>query len=197
MAETELSKIPGKKIRMQYFNGWLWSYLLLVMIVLLSMTGACLLRRGTATEWGDLWKLICTAAPWMAFFAFPLVVASLCNRFLFGKMVCVVNETGIYALQGTQVQKIRWEEITCVEYGIRFPFYRWHRSWEERFSFACVICKDRTYKILHAPFLLIHEAKKAHRGLAWHLEKKAKQRGMLALIGGLIFICLSSMLLAL
>ena len=109
---------------------------------------------------------------------FPLLIASLFNRRFFGKIVCVLNEKGIYYLYGEQKRVAKWEEIERIEYCIRmWPFFMTNRIW----CHARVICGDSVVEIHQVPLMLIQQARKYRRGIKFCFEKT-----------GLVFVALSA-----
>ncbi len=109
MKKNKLSSIPGVRIRRQYFN--LPMYLMLYTLIVLSVSyvvSAWLAHDENITLylkriWN--WKLLAGCL-------IPLIVLSICNRFYFGRIVAVADETGLY----TEKDFIPWDCITLVEY---------------------------------------------------------------------------------
>ena len=100
--QEELKKIPGIKIRRQYFEELL--YLQIIGYGML-FTISCLI--GPHTEFlGFTVLLILTILP-------SLLLVFL-NRFLFGRIVCVINEEGVYYYH----RFIEWKAIERVEFDI-------------------------------------------------------------------------------
>jgi hypothetical protein len=87
----------------------------------------------------------------------PVIILSLLNRFLFGKIVCVVNEEGIYLESGL----VRYEQIEKIEYNPEPPFQKHSIN----FTHATVSVKSQgdepyVFDIFHFPAYALGKIKK-------------------------------------
>jgi hypothetical protein len=106
--ETELKDLNGKKIRWQYFSTFIY-----VMLAFFPMPLVMIIVTGLKENNLDLAKMvevILTALISWGVFLFPLIILSLLNRFLFGKIVGVVRDDGLHLendfITWKQIQKI-------------------------------------------------------------------------------------------
>ena len=64
-------------------------------------------------SWNLLWNITTEALPMIAAFILPLLILSVCSKFIFGKTVAVVEQKGLHLDNGF----IPWEDIKAVEYN--------------------------------------------------------------------------------
>ena len=138
----KLSSLEGTKIRMQYFNTYL--YTLAAFIPLL-----CLIVLGLT--WNDpRYSLVDTLSGIIAGFIAmsPIILLSILNRYIFGAIVCTLHKDGIYLKN----ERIPWKEIQSIRYIPEVP----HRhNWE--YCRLCVVRKKESGKefttdIQHFPY---------------------------------------------
>lgn len=111
----DLSQINGTKIRRQYFNFILYVFLatllpIIPMIFILECEKQNVL---VWTSWHLLWNTTTEALPTIVSFILPLFLLSVCSKFIFGKIIAVVEQKGLY-LDNTFIP---WEDIKSVEYN--------------------------------------------------------------------------------
>ena len=171
-AENKLKSIPGEKIRRQYFNVVIYPLLSFVLLVL-TMCVVTWFGNGTRDEKIEDMASLMVALLFLAVPLLPLIVLSILNRFYFGRVVCVLNEKGLYFADGFidediffkaegNVRMIRWEHIRKVAYdpdGFRFS----------RHTSGCKNCayittkpykKEIVAELNHVPFMLLRKMKK-------------------------------------
>lgn len=144
--KIQLRDIAGEKIRWQYFNVPIYELLYVAYIVAVMCIVFVI----------DAWSLEVTAAEVFAMLSMfgilllPFVILSAINRFWIGKIICVLNEEGIYYKDGL----IKWEAVTHIEYNAEQPT-RYNRH-----SSAYIIGKNMKVELAHAPYMLLRKAKK-------------------------------------
>lgn len=155
---NRLSDTDGTKIRRQYLN--IFVFVMLAMS-LLTVTPVLVMN----TLWGDSgtrlnsWSEIFTHIIAVALvLMLPFILVSVVNRFLFGKVVCVLNDRGISYRKGSAIREIRWEDVRGLEYGIRiFPFFA---TSEHPWCYARITGNKPDASIDQAPFMLLKKVKK-------------------------------------
>lgn len=170
--QEKLKSIPGEKIRRQYFNVVIYPLLSFVLLVL-TMCVVTWFGNGTRDEKIEDMASLMVALLFLAVPLLPLIVLSILNRFYFGRVVCVLNEKGLYFADGFidediffkaegNVRMIRWEHIRKVAYdpdGFRFS----------RHTSGCKNCayittkpykKEIVAELNHVPFMLLRKMKK-------------------------------------
>ena len=115
LQQTELKNIIGEKIRRQYFNYLIGIFLSFVPMVPIMMFILEWKEHG-APHFAEVFfafleTLPVTASIW-GIVLIPLVILSLFNRFLFGKIVCVFDENGLYL----DNDMFLWREVKSVSY---------------------------------------------------------------------------------
>ena len=113
MGENHLKHIEGKKIRRQYFNiPLIVLYSLMLAIPYAIFTISLCMGKLDSYEWpATLWTSI-----WVCFFfSLPLLVLRALSKHCFGRIICVLNEDGIYY---SHKGKLCWETIEKIEYVI-------------------------------------------------------------------------------
>ena len=141
-----LRRVPGKRIRMQFFNMFTVGNTVVVLAILLLALIKMLLGEETPPEeWVD--ALITSAvilAPWY--------LLTVLNWFFFGRIVCVLNEEGIFYMEDRQVQRIAWEDVTRLCYN---PPTRGHWCNVEVWDGSALLAA-----IPHAPYGMMHRARR-------------------------------------
>ena len=113
MKDFTLNRIKKKKIRRQYFNApliILYSLMLWIPYAIITFS----LCDGDANfyEWPSVISmslLICFS------FSLPFLILRTLNKHFFGRIICALNEEGIFY---SNEAKIRWETIQKIEYVI-------------------------------------------------------------------------------
>lgn len=166
--EDKLKSIPGEKIRRQYFNVVIYPvvfFLLMIVTVCLAM----LFQAGTQDERINVMATLFVVLAMASVVLLPLIVLSILNRFCFGRVVCVLNEKGLYFADGFidedwilkadgNVRMIKWEHIRKVAYepdGINHDRCR---------NCAYITTKPSKKEVVaelnHVPFMLLRKMKK-------------------------------------
>ncbi len=151
MKRNPLKDIEGKKIRKQYFNVPIYLYSAMCLFVLLFVTFEQIYSGNFNFEqWiEDVFAVLFV----FVLFIVPLLILSVLNRFLFGKIVCVLNEKGIYYSEGYTY----WHDIDCLEYSAtqlgRWSFYP---------AYIDIVCKKKSIRILSAPYYTLSVSRKYH-----------------------------------
>ena len=147
--KVNLKIIKGEKIREQYFNVFICLVCISFYTVGIIVTAGTLTGYDgtTFTSWADFFDFIIL---FVKYLILP-VILFLLNRFVFGEIVCVLNDVGINYSGGF----IRWDSISDIVYVIDFPT-------KHRFGccYARVIGKDIDIKLYSAPAFLLLRAKK-------------------------------------
>lgn len=147
--KVDLKIIKGEKIREQYFNVFICLVCISFYTVGMIVTAGTLTGHDgtTFTSWADFFDFIIL---FVKYLIIP-VILSLLNRFLFGEIICVLDDLGINYSGGF----IRWDSISDIVYVIDFP---------TKHHFGCcyarVIGKDIDIKLYSAPAFLLLRAKK-------------------------------------
>lgn len=156
---VSLKEMKGDKIRTQYFNMVLYFYLMIMAPIMaflpLMMSSAG--RSFTLSEFIE--------GSWIIFvFLFPFILLSILNRFLFGKLVCVLTHQGIHTesafLEWNKIVKITYCPQIPSKYGMRVP---------KDFCHAAITVRNEnggTYEIVvpHCPLYAIRKMKKLSEG---------------------------------
>jgi hypothetical protein len=162
MKDIPLKERDGIKIRRQFFNGiilvilalWLYiPYCILTIVFLVDkfVASECLTIVASCS-------VICLAL------IIPFIILALLNRKYFGKILCVLNEHGIYHENGF----IYWSDIDKIVYTPSSPgLYRWSRFP----SYVEIHTKSKVIEIDRAPSYLLFRAKKLHSKLKVGINK--------------------------
>lgn len=110
----DLNQINGTRIRKQYFNFILYVYLatLLPIIPMIFILECEKQNISIWNSWHLLGNITAEALPTMIALIFPLFLLSVCSKFIFGKIIAVVEQNGL-RLDNTFVP---WQDIKAVEY---------------------------------------------------------------------------------
>lgn len=189
MKDSSLTaNLSGTKIRCQYFNipiyFLLWIDLGLLCIWVTDYILGAEFTSHTLTVTIVSLSINSALLP-------PLLVLSLLNRFVFGKVICVVDDQGLYYKDGL----IRWSEIKKAEYHPDFP------SAVFRQIFCCnslhltiqPFQKELCLELDHAPFLLLRIIKKHCPGI----RCKISRWGYIMILGVSLGLIVISVLCAL
>ena len=147
MKKKDLKKIPGERIRWQYFTQCLLIYLLTAFALLL-MTVTRLFAEPSydlRTWLADLGDGMFT----ILFFAFPGFLLAVLNRLFFGRIVCVLNDEGLHHRGGS----IRWDEIDSVSYIVEM-------LGRHEYCRVRITGKNLDLELDHAPLYMLRKLKR-------------------------------------
>lgn len=153
MAKNNLKEISGEKIRQQYFNLPIYILTFAVVSGVYSVAIFDLISLGKI-DFPELGQNIMTGASIWLILSVPFVIFSVLNRSCFGKVICVLNEAGIYYKDGF----IKWCDIDKVEYEIRIPGHS--SKMNDNFCSAVLYTKGKSTELLHAPLYILSRVKK-------------------------------------
>lgn len=148
--KERLHNMTGEKVIRQYFNVPLYMLLsLLLPVPIIVPIYDIALSKDGITQYTpiDMFEMLIIIFIWLI----PLFILSLLNRFLFGRIVCVLNQEGVHYEQGF----IPWEKITNIEYEIEIP----SRLSRRNYCFARILGDGLDVKLIHAPYYFIRKAK--------------------------------------
>lgn len=160
----DLRRMNGIKIRKQYFNFFLYMLLsyLLPIIPLIFVLECKKQSISIWNSWDLLWNIVAEALPTIAITILPLLLLSVCSKFIFGKIIAVVEQKGLYLDNAF----IPWEDIKTIEYATthcsKFNFYPAH------ITITIVPARKRKYSVEVSGFTLY-----GLRKLKKHLPKQA------------------------
>lgn len=103
-----LKNSDGTKIRMQYFNIPVFTFLALVIVPVLFIAPAVAIKNKEPLFSYDLLTTLGVSV----IILLPFILLSVLNRFFFGKVVCVINDKGIRLIDDF----IKWDDITEISY---------------------------------------------------------------------------------
>ena len=111
----DLNQINGTKIRRQYFNFILYTFLatLLPIVPMIFILECEKQNVSIWSSWNLFGSIAAEALPTIATFILPLFILSVCSKFIFGKTIAVVEQNGLYL----DNVFIPWEDIKAVEYN--------------------------------------------------------------------------------
>lgn len=163
--DARLCDINGTKIRWQYFTVPIYIIWGMCFLTVVSFLICFSLKEGKAfyDMLGDIADVWFT----MVIVTLPVALLAVLNRLFFGKIICVLDESGMHCKEGF----IRWEDISEVAYNIDLPG---KRSWGN--SSATVTGKyinGQSFEILlnHAPHYLLYKVKRLRPDINAHFTK--------------------------
>ena len=166
MKRNHLREIDGEKIRWQYF-----SWPIVILIFCMFFVPYCILVFSLSA--GDFnlsnWfsaLFICVEVCFA--FSIPFVILSILNRRFFGKIICVINENGIYYKDGL----LKWDEILKIAYEIELPGGVVKK--ENLFCRSVIYTRKEKIKLTHTPMFFISKVKKYNPSLDAKVSKKSK-----------------------
>lgn len=169
MKKDPLREIDGKKIRRQYFNIFIFVEIIMSLFLVTPILVINTLWGDSGTKlnsWSEMFTDIIAVA---IVLMLPFMLISFFNRFLFGKIVCVLNDKGVYYLKGASKRVAKWDDIHCIEYGIRmWPFFV---TFDHPWCYAHIIGEDLDVNISHTPFMLLKKTKKHNKKIKLEFEK--------------------------
>ena len=169
-----------KIIRMQYFNFVLffWTFCAIWIPFAIIVIDLMLDRRFT---WADMLESVWITLLLCGVLALPFVVLSILNRYLFGKVVCMLCEDGIQS----DDTLIKWENIEKIEYQIELPARGMFLH--KQYNRAIVYTKNKEIPIQHAPLYILRAAKRIRPELDARVNKSSRN-SILILIGALFLV---------
>lgn len=161
----ELKNIEGEKIRWQYFNVCLYvilSFLPMIVIVL-----AALSIKDGSFSFLKLINSLMTSVFCEIVILSPLILLSLLNRFLFGRTVCVINDSGIHLDNNF----LPWNKIKKVSYIPDFSS-KWHlRYCRAYFTVKSSAGKEYDVEANHFPLYGLRKIKKINPDIEIKIAK--------------------------
>ncbi len=152
--ETELKDSDGKKIRWQYFNTFIY-----VMLAFFPMSLVVIIVMGLKENNLDLVEMleaIPTALIIWGVFLVPLIILSLLNRFLFGKIVGVVRDDGLLLennfITWKQIQKITFNPSISSRFKVSYTYASFFIKSDSETEY--------TFDIMHFPMYGLRKIKK-------------------------------------
>ena len=159
--QVNLKNVKGERIREQYFNVFIFLLIFGVFIPCIILFTISAITDGSGTKFNETSDMLDAVFMILKILIFP-VVLSVLNRYVFGEIICVLDNVGINYSGGF----IRWDSITDIVYVIDFP---------DKVSFGCcyarVIGKDINIKIYSVPAFLLLRAKKYNENIKVRYSK--------------------------
>ena len=159
MKEKDLRHIAGKKIRRQYFNVpliILYSMMLAIPYAILTISW-CIGKSDSYASPSIFWTSI-----WVFFvFSLPLLILRAFNKHCFGRIICVINEEGIYY---SNKGKLCWDTIEKIEYVIDSK-PRYKNDTGKAFRVIVYTQGGKHIVLANAPLYIVSRIKKYKKGL--------------------------------
>ena len=161
----------GKRIRRQYINGALfcWYFVVLILPVFLFVMDK-INNLGSF----DILKVFSICGKGLIC-SLPLLLISILNRNVFGKIVCIIDENGIY--HGNRF--VPWDKIKEIQYEIVLPAPRWKPNsfnpFDVRACYAYVIGTECKFKIMYAPHFILQIARKYNSNVKTGFSNESKK----------------------
>ena len=166
MKKNHLREIDGDKIRWQYFTGPLLILLFCMIFTPYSIfVFSFSMGKFNLSEW---FSALLVSIEICVGFAIPFIILSLLNRRYFGKIICVINQAGIYYKDGL----IKWEDISKIEYEIELPGGVGKK--ENLFSHTVVHTRNQKITLIHTPIFFISKVKKHKPSIDVGVSKNSK-----------------------
>lgn len=163
--DVKLCDISGTKIRWQYFTVPIYIIWSMCFLMVCSFLICSSLKKGS--DLSDMLGEIASVLYMLAIITLPFAFLAILNRFLFGKIICVLDEKGMHCREGF----IRWEDISEIAYDIDLPGkHRWGNS---SATVTGKYINGQSFEILlnHAPHHLIYKAKRLRPDINAHFTK--------------------------
>ena len=180
---AEFEEVSGEKIRWQYFNTFIYAMLALFPMPLIIIANVGL--KDNSFDFSGFIESIPAALPvWIVLLA-PFICLSLLNRFFFGKIVCVVNEKGLFVENGL----IRWNDIQRITYHPEIS-----GRYKLSYTYATVFVKpsgkaEYALEVMHFPLYGLRKIKKYNPDVKIQLGKNG--------LFTILFVALTPTLIAL
>lgn len=154
----------GTRLRHNYVSWLVYTFLLFLPAILLVLV-LLHLSDGTLTAPVFFEELITVLGIW-CMPLLPLLLLSLCNRFFFGRIVCVLDERGIHHADGL----VRWEDVKHIDYEIEI------KGRHSNTPCSATVYHKNGYKIelTGAPLRILFAARRRYKGLEVGLSSTSK-----------------------
>lgn len=155
--------VTGEKIRRQYFRVPIFLLLLIWIGIAISLFFTMLAQNHLdISKWV---QDIGVGAKVCIVFALPFLILSILNDHFFGKVLCVVNQEGIFGEQGF----VGWDETQKIEYEIDFPTKAQMKS-----SYVRIVTQKENIEISHMPLRFLRKARKYDPKIPVSISKSSK-----------------------
>lgn len=180
--KNNLKYVDGKRIRRQYFNiPLIILYSLMLAIPYAIFTISLCIGKFDPSIWpSTLWTSI-----WICFcFSLPMLILRTLNKHFFGRIICVLNEEGIYHPKGM----LRWETIEKIGYAIDSkPRYKSDSAKAFR---AIIYTQGGKHVVLNNSSLyILSRAKKYSKELDVKISGASSLIPVMLIITAIIFLC--------
>lgn len=155
-----------KIIRMQYFNFVLYYCVFCAVWIPFTVIFISLMLGGFT--WAEALETVWISLVLHGMLALPFIVLSILNRYLFGKVVCMLCENGIQS----DDTLIKWENIEKIEYQIELPARGMFLH--KQYNRAIVYTKNKEISIQHAPLYILRAAKRIRPELDARINKSSR-----------------------
>ena len=163
--EVNLKKIRGTKIRWQFFN--LPIYFLLSFIPVFPIIDIIISLQENNLNFAETIEGLEIISTLFLVLILPLVFLSLLNRYLFGSIVGVITDEGLYLDNGL----VEWEKIEKIEYNpkVMIKYTTPHAD----FTYAIIRIKTTKHpiEVLHFPLYAVRKIKKQNPEIKVSLGK--------------------------
>ncbi len=167
MNAHDLTEIPGRAIRRQYFNIFIYSILYICAMVLLITT----VKGDGRYPFADTLKTtLALVLPVIA----VLALISVFNRTRFGRIVAVLDDEGIH----TECGFFRWEDIIAIRYTPSAPSRRRYTPNTAFLTVKTSPIEENAVSIPMAPLHLLFAARKYAR----HIKLGLTHTGIIELV---------------
>ena len=164
MRRNPLRDVRGTRLRHNYVSWLVYTFLLFAPAILLVLV-LLHLSDGTLTAPVFFEELITVIGIW-CMPLLPLLLLSLCNRFFFGRIVCVLDRRGIHHAHGL----VRWEDVKHIDYDIEI------KGRHSNSPCSATVYHKNGYKteLPGAPLRILFAARRRCRGLDVGLSPSSK-----------------------
>lgn len=155
--DVNLKEICGTKIRWQFFNVPI--YLLLSLLPVFPIIDIIVRLQENDWNFAEIIEGLDIILTLFLVLVIPLIVLSLLNRYLFGGIVGVITDEGLYLEDGL----VAWENIEKIEYTPQI-LTKHTISPIGNFSYAIIRVKTSKHpiEVWHFPFYAVRKIKKQH-----------------------------------
>ena len=175
-----LNEIQGKKLRRQFFTFFvLLPYFLMLYVPYCGLVFSIQLDKFDIYKWLELLgtSFVCCFA-----FSIPWIVLKLLNCFCFGRLVCVLDSSGIHHENGF----IKWHHITKIEYDVNLPG-KYHFSSSSPCRAIVHTMQEKIY-LDFAPIEILYYAKKYNSKTKTSLASGTKWLFILLIAGAILLV---------
>ena len=159
---TNLKNISGQKIRKQYFNFTILCFFTVFLTIFAVMITMSFVGR---FYFEAMIKVLPLMAVAFGICLTPLIFLSLLNKFMFGKIIGVIDENGIHL----ENDYIRLADIESVTYSPRTP-----RRYRVVHTFATIKTSKYDVDVLHFSLYALRYIKKQNPDIKIKLDKDGK-----------------------